>query len=160
MQSNLYLLVQEGRLYATHNNERTIVITSRNSDTMFQLRSVLIDNNDSNKRLLTNYKRARKSSVRDSLQLTSVMDTSKASIKYKYMGVIKVPFDLTRENSLIKLLFDFTEADIFVVEDVAYMSQWNLLTLNGLRLDRENYQSKNLDAGSYEEYLQHLVDIS
>ena len=158
MQPSLYFLVQEGRLYATHNNDRSILIASGNSRTIFKLRSAIIDNIDLNNRLLTNYKRTRKNTTTESLQLTGVVDTSKESVKYKYMGVTRIPFDLVEENSLTKRFFDFFGADIFVVEDMTYRSEWNSLTLNGIRLDRESYRSVVPD--SYEKYLQYLLDIS
>ena len=145
MQPSLYFLVQKGRLYATHNNDRSILIASGNSRTIFKLRSAIIDNIDLNNRLLTNYKRTRKNTTTESLQLTGVVDTSKESVKYKYMGVTKIPFD-------------FFGSDIFVVEDMTYRSEWNSLTLNGIRLNRESYRSVVPD--SHEKYLQYLLDMS
>jgi hypothetical protein len=76
------------------------------------------------------------------------------------MGVCKIPFDLIWDRGLIKSLFDFAEADLFLVEEVIYSSDWNLLTVNGILLDRESFRSRTLNAESYQAYLQSLIEIS
>jgi hypothetical protein len=158
--SDLYFLIQQGRLYATHNNDRVVVIATQRADTSFELRRALLQNIETNNQLLTKYKSVRKHSRGQSLRLTGAVDTSKESVKYKYMGVCKIPFDLIRDSSLIKRLFDFAEADLFLVEEVNYCSDWNLLTVNGIRLDRESYRSRTVSADSYQAYLQSLIEIS
>lgn len=158
--SDLYFLIQQGRLYATHNNDRVVVIATQRVDTSFELRRALVRNIEINNQLLTKYKSVRKHPRGQSLRLTGTVDTSKESVKYKYMGVCKIPFDLIRDRSLIKRLFDFAEADLFVVEEVVYRSDWNLLTVNGIRLDRESYRSQTLSADSYKAYLQGLIETS
>ena len=158
--SDLYFLIQEGRLYATHHTDRLVVIGTRRVDTIFELRRALVRNIETNNQLLTKYKSASKHPLGQSLRLTGASDTSRESVKYKYMGVCKIPFDLIRDRSLIKRLFDFAEADLFVVEEVVYRSDWNFLTVNGIRLDRESYRSQTLSADSYKAYLQGLIEIS
>tara|TARA_B110000483_G_C17861824_1_gene414506 strand:- start:106 stop:579 length:474 start_codon:yes stop_codon:yes gene_type:complete len=156
--SNLYFLIQAGLFYATHDNDRAIFIATQNVETSFELRKSVIKNIDVNQQLLTKYKSARKHTRGESLHLTGTADASQESIKC--IGICKIPFELIQKSSLIRRMFDCVGADVFVVEDAEYRSDLNLLSMNGIRLDRESYQSPTSNGLVNGTYLQNLLDTS
>lgn len=158
--SKLYFLIQDGLFYATHDNDRVVLIATQNVETSFELRRAVINNIKVNNQLLTKFKRARKSKRGESLHLTGTADTRHESIQYKYMGICQIPFELVQERSLMRRLFELVGADVFVVEDVEYRSDWNLLNMNGIRLDGKSYQSHTSNRLNYSKYLEGLIDLS
>lgn len=153
----LYFLVHEGRLCATY-KKRAIVLTSRDIQVMFDFRNIILNNVGKTNHLLNQLHCVRVDTDKMKLYLTENKTPTKHSSFTNHLGVCQCTFDMYDANSLPKRLFDISRANLFVMEDLQYNEDLNVLSVQGIHLNREDYVSKDFKELAWAKYLDYLIE--
>jgi len=153
----LYFLVHEGRLCATY-KKRAIVLTSRDIQVMFDFRNIILNNVGKTNNLLNQLHCVRADTDKMKLYLTENKTPTKHSSFTNHLGICQCTFDMYNANSLPKRLFDISRANLFVMEDLQYNEDLNVLSVQGIHLNREDYVSKDFKELAWAKYLDYLIE--
>ena len=153
----LYFLVHEGRLCATY-KKRAVVLASRDIQVMFDFRNVLLKNIGQTNKLLNQLHCVHVDTDSIKLHLTENNTPTKHSSFTNHLGICQCTFDMYNANSLPKRLFDISRANLFVMEDLQYNEDLNVLSVQGIHLNRDDYLSKDFTALAWAKYLDYLIE--
>lgn len=153
----LYFLVHEGRLCATY-KKRAIVLTSRDIQVMFDFRNIVLNNVGKTNNLLNQLHCVRVDNDKMKLYLTENKTPTKHSSFTNHLGICQCTFDMYDAYSLPKRLFDISRANLFVMEDLQYNEDLNVLSVQGIHLNREDYLSKDFKELAWAKYLDYLIE--